>query len=639
MKRENFRKEMLKVIVLTVVSLFLVLPFTSLTSSASTLNTNSLNNLHKAFFNPVNVNLPQRLSYKSAVLSNITMPFLKNNAKQETVSEQSSSQNYIVVVAINHSYLYHGHPTAVNPNVTFPAGNFSLITVTFENIYVSNPWDYSYYVSVGNVQIMSGNTYEMENTTVTENVTEYYSIIVGKTTSVSTFGAQWEPGYSAYVSVWFTFYFGTPPPHPNYVVSAFNHIGIYTPKNPYPNNVLIPFNTTVSTNVTFPSNVVSGYINLYALQNGNDEGWYANQPPFREFVISVDGKTIAQIQPYPNIQTGGWDLFLWQPITAIGATLDPPYKVSINPYVSLLNGTKVVNLTVINNEDQWIQVGLNFLLNVSTSPVKSQLVYSNFYNVTHYVQEPPTNMSTESIPSTALWLNDSEVVHTYQYSKGYVYNSQFRLTSFVNLTTYFSANSVMFDPNFNYVLPYGNNYILLYNQTFSSLQMINYSFVQIFQNNSGYMKIISNLTSSIYLVKMLFVYDIIISPNGTLLDIIVQTNVVQQKFVLSTLTTKIIENGSIIYLNIDSNLNNTVVAGSGSFMGIITNGVITSLVYNQALTTKEMYIVNSDISFKNVNGNVQKSFTSSGESVIMEAMNNSTVSRNGQIVLYIVEQY
>lgn len=77
----------------------------------------------------------------------------------------------------------------MNPNVTFPSGNFSLITVTFENIYVSNPWDYSYYVSVNSTQILSGNTYEMENTTVTENVTQYYSVIVGSTASVSTFGA------------------------------------------------------------------------------------------------------------------------------------------------------------------------------------------------------------------------------------------------------------------------------------------------------------------------------------------------------------------------------------------------------------------------------------------------------------------
>ena len=543
----------------------------------------------------------------------------------------------VTVYAINHAYLYHGHASAVNPNVTFPSGNFSRIAVTFENFYVSNPWDYSYYVSVNDTQILSGNTYEMENTTVTENVTQYYSIIAGQITSVSTFGAQWEPGYSAYVSVWFTFYYGAQAVHPNYVVPVFNHIGIYTPKNAYPNNVLIPFNTTVSKNVTFPGNVESGYINLYALQNGNDEGWYANQPPFREFIISVDNEIIAEIQPYPNIQTGGWDLFLWQPITAIGAILDPPYTVSITPYVSLLNGTKEVNLTVINNEDQWIQVGLNFMLNVSSVPVSATTVVSNFTSMTKYVQVPPTNMSTESIPSSALWLNDSEIVHTAQESYGIVNVQGYNARDYVNETTYFNGWSYMFDPNFNYVVPYGNDYLLIYNQTFQSKQMINYSETVIISNGSYLTKRVLDV-SSVYLVNMYFVYDLVLAPNGTLLDIILQDNMVQQKYVSSTLNTQIYENGNY-YDYVFTNINNTIVSGTGSFMGIIKNGVITSLAYNHAATSLVQYVSNSYYSSQIVNNVGSFRTGSSGYTLIENAVNNSTVSRNGVITYYYFESY
>ncbi len=521
--------------------------------------------------------------------------------------------------------------------MTFPSGNFSKITVTFENIYVSNPWDYSYYVSVNNTQILSGNTYEMENTTVTENVTQYYSIIVGKTASVSTFGAQWKQGYSAYVSVWFTFYYGAEAKHPNYVVSVFNHIGIYTPKNPYPNNVLIPFNTTVSKNVTFPGNVESGYINLYALQNGNDEGWYANQPPFREFIISVNNEIVAQIQPYPNIQTGGWDLFLWQPITAIGAILDPPYTVSITPYVSLLNGTKEINLTVINNEDQWIQVGLNFMLNVSSEPLKSSLISSTFSNITSYVQTPPTNMTTESIPTKALWLNDTERVWTYQKSYGIVEGKNFKSRNYVNESTYFYAWSYMFDPNFNYVIPYGNNYLLVYNQTFSSKQMINYTETSIIYNSSYLMKRVLYI-SSVYLVSMYFVYDLVISKNGTLLDIIIQDNLVQQKYVSSTLNIQVCEKGNYQGY-VSTNINNTIVSGSGSFMGMIKGGVITSLVYNHAYTSLVQYVSNSYYSTQILNGVGSFTYGGSGYTLIEDAVNNSVVSRNGVIIYYYYESY
>ena len=181
--------------------------------------------------------------------------------------------NAIVVVPTYAAFVSHNTTsTIINNNVCFPSGSYSNITVTFFDQFISNPFDDSFAVQVNNVEILAGNTLEDENTSVTLSVTQYYSILQG-VASVLTTSPQFNPGYSSRLSTWFTFYIGPMPNEPNNIIPAFTDISFPTPANAFPNNVPIPYNVTRTTNVSFPDNITSAYLNLYEQQNGNDEFW------------------------------------------------------------------------------------------------------------------------------------------------------------------------------------------------------------------------------------------------------------------------------------------------------------------------------------------------------------------------------
>jgi hypothetical protein len=115
--------------------------------------------------------------------------------------------------------------TIVNNNVYFPYGSYSIITMSFFDQYILNPFDDSFVVQVNNTGILAGNTLEDENTSVTLNVTPYYSILQGES-SVLTTSPQFNPGYSSRLSTWFTFYIGQSAVEPNNVISAFTDINL-----------------------------------------------------------------------------------------------------------------------------------------------------------------------------------------------------------------------------------------------------------------------------------------------------------------------------------------------------------------------------------------------------------------------------
>jgi hypothetical protein len=87
----------------------------------------------------------------------------------------------IVVVPVYNAFVSQSTiSTVVNDSVTFPTGSFSRITVTFFDTYVSNPFDTSFIVEVSGTQLLVGNTLELENTSVTQNITQYYAILRGR---------------------------------------------------------------------------------------------------------------------------------------------------------------------------------------------------------------------------------------------------------------------------------------------------------------------------------------------------------------------------------------------------------------------------------------------------------------------------
>ncbi|MEV6978768.1 peptide-N4-asparagine amidase [Kitasatospora sp. NPDC093806] len=105
--------------------------------------------------------------------------------------------------------------------------------------------------------------------------------------------------------------------------------------------------------LTFPPNLERLTAEVYARGGGACEEFaYASAPeefaranpgtgacgkgPFRELRLSVDGRVVGAVWPYPVIYTGGWDPLLWRPTPGIFAFDLPAYRVDLTPYVGLL---------------------------------------------------------------------------------------------------------------------------------------------------------------------------------------------------------------------------------------------------------------------------------------------------------------
>ncbi|MEM3852165.1 MAG: peptide-N4-asparagine amidase [Methanomassiliicoccales archaeon] len=525
----------------------------------------------------------------------------------------------IVIVPVYNAYVSHTTTSSItNNSVYFPPGRYAKITVTYFNQYISNPFDTSFVVTVGDVQILAGNTLENENTSVTENVTQYYSILQGHAT-VTVGTPQFNPGYSSRLSVWFTFYIGSETPHPSEIIPAFTDINFQTPANAFPNNVPIPFNVTHTASVTLPNNITSAYLNLYEQQNGNDEFWYTLQPPFREFRIYIDGMLVGTVQPYPNVQTGGGDLFLWQPILAIGAELYPPHVIPLTPYLSLLKGKVQVSVEVIHDESLWIRSALNFMVN--TSSMGSGTILQNSFSFNdNYTQSPPTNLTTESIPYSAPFLNDTENVTEHLSSAGIFDYGSSSVYSMQSQNVTFFANATEFDPSFNIVgeTPVGIG--LVSYENFYLAEYINQTYMTYYKDGSTAIKTMM-IVDSYYQINGTSVTDIAFSP----LQVVIGFNVTQIRSIHTVVVESIISTAGLT-TSISYNYSETEVNGTGLFIGQLNSeSELTSLSYNHAFTQKAVFYAS---------GGFDK--PRSTYLLLERAVNNSLVNRNGDLVFYLV---
>ncbi|KAI7953962.1 hypothetical protein MJO28_006509 [Puccinia striiformis f. sp. tritici] len=117
--------------------------------------------------------------------------------------------------------------------------------------------------------------------------------------------------------------------------------------------------------LSFPRNVATAYLDLFASGSGKEEFWYTNVPDaytpqldpantgaatgkgsHREVQVWIDNFLAGVAYPFPVIYTGGMLLTWWRPIAAIGAFDAPTYTIDISPFVPLLSDSKPHNFTI-----------------------------------------------------------------------------------------------------------------------------------------------------------------------------------------------------------------------------------------------------------------------------------------------------
>ena len=124
--------------------------------------------------------------------------------------------------------------------------------------------------------------------------------------------------------------------------------------------------SVLSQTYTFPTNIESAYLDVFAQSQSNDEFWWSCAPndvageledcgntAFREAEITIDDTPAGVAPVYPWIYTGGIDPNLWLPIPGV-QTLDfLPYRVDLTPFAATLSNGQphTVGLSIYNADN------------------------------------------------------------------------------------------------------------------------------------------------------------------------------------------------------------------------------------------------------------------------------------------------
>jgi hypothetical protein len=230
-------------------------------------------------------------------------------------------------------------------------------------------YDSSFMFVVNGVEVFAGTSPEYGRWVVQKDLTEYVSLFKGTVSYVfSTPSAV----VSGYFSTWLSLSFypvphgSTPPVEPDTIIPLWSPVSL-TASSP---------SSTVT--ATVPTNVKDATLELYLYGFGVDEFWYANEPSYRDLFVSIGSTPIASVLPFPYINTGGIDLFMWRPIPAVFTLNDRPYQLDATPALGMLEGTYplTVNVTGILPGSYWVVSGALLLQTSSSALQAKQISYS-----------------------------------------------------------------------------------------------------------------------------------------------------------------------------------------------------------------------------------------------------------------------
>jgi hypothetical protein len=242
-------------------------------------------------------------------------------------------------------------------NVSLPNGTWARIVLNYTGQAIGGVYDSSYRMYIDHVPVLFGTTPEYGTWTVLQDLTEYSVLLHGITNVSFLLGAALVGG-KFLSNVTLSFYpvpaGAVAPTEPTEIVPLWSQDSVR------------PGATTEYDVVNMPHNATNATLELWAYGFGGDEFWYAEAPPasaYRAATVSVNGTAIATEYPFPFINTGGIDLYLWRPVTAVATLNDRPQRFDLTGALGLLEGTR--NLTVsfagISTGSDWIVDGAMLL--------------------------------------------------------------------------------------------------------------------------------------------------------------------------------------------------------------------------------------------------------------------------------------
>ncbi|KAL7583055.1 hypothetical protein Lser_V15G45420 [Lactuca serriola] len=320
-------------------------------------------------------------------------------------------------------YTYGSPPVSAQytPPSNCPSTDFAKIVLEWTATCKGRQFDRIFGVWLGGVELLRSCTAEPRATgiiwTVKKDITRYYSLLMSNQTQTldvylgNIIDSTYTGVYHVNVSIHY-YPFEKKPVNSNHAHNEWADLIIPISRN-LPGNDGLWFEIQNSTDVktkqfAIPQNAYRAVLEVYVSFHENDEFWPTNLPndyisannlsgypgdgPFREVIVSLDGKIIGAVWPFTVVFTGGINPLLWRPITAIGSFDLPSYDIEITPFLgALLNGklhdfgfgvTNALNVWYIDaNLHVWLDAKSEktkgMFLNQKISPLHESLV-SNF---------------------------------------------------------------------------------------------------------------------------------------------------------------------------------------------------------------------------------------------------------------------
>jgi hypothetical protein len=241
-------------------------------------------------------------------------------------------------------------------NVTPPGGPWDAVILNYTGSAVGGVYDSSYRAYIGGAQVFFGTTPEYGTWTVLANLTQYESLLEPGANFTFILSAALLGGYFE-TTLRLSFYpvpsGAVPPSEPSRVVPLWEHY--ITPSVP-----------TLTVNASVPDDASAAVLQLWTYGFQDDEFWWSQSAPGtpdRALSVEVNGSEFAAVFPFPYINTGGVDLFLWRPIPAAFTLNDRPYDVNVTGALGQLEGTHSFTASIANRNStsDWL-VGGSLLL-------------------------------------------------------------------------------------------------------------------------------------------------------------------------------------------------------------------------------------------------------------------------------------
>ncbi|GKV02099.1 hypothetical protein SLEP1_g14577 [Rubroshorea leprosula] len=256
-------------------------------------------------------------------------------------------------------FTYGKPPVLANysPPSHCPSQAFTKIVLEWKATCKGNQYDRIFGVWLGGVELLRGCTAEPTESgiewSVEKDVTRYYSLLVKKETQT----------LAVYLDgLWYE---------------------------------IVNSSDTKLKEFKMPQNVYRAVLEVYISFHEKDEFWYANPPndyidandlktpgngPFREVLVSLDGRVVGAVWPFTIIYTGGIYPLFWIPISGIGSFSLPSYDIEITPFLgNILDGKPhKLGFSVTNAQNIWfIDANLHLWLDTRSTKTEAKLLKYN----------------------------------------------------------------------------------------------------------------------------------------------------------------------------------------------------------------------------------------------------------------------